>query len=142
MNNAINRAAQPGATASSVLFPTGDRSSIYSFPPTALSDPADAECYFSALLSQPPILNPRGAVGLLAGTATYFVSGDPSTDYCLSYLRAVAANVDGLVGAVSGASSAASRSYATEAKLVADVLHVSRGCILYTFLHLNPVEKC
>eukprot|EP00555_Chaetoceros_dichaeta_P003082 CAMPEP_0198249298 /NCGR_PEP_ID=MMETSP1447-20131203/865_1 /TAXON_ID=420782 /ORGANISM="Chaetoceros dichaeta, Strain CCMP1751" /LENGTH=696 /DNA_ID=CAMNT_0043933903 /DNA_START=13 /DNA_END=2103 /DNA_ORIENTATION=+ len=112
MNEAIKRAARPGATASYVI--SEDTDFISSSHQILLSDPTNSALYFSALLSNPPILVGGGyyggIVGLLLLVTPQFQSVNQRSIDGLStettiitveqgnlYLRAVAVHVDAIL---------------------------------------------
>jgi len=113
MNEAIKRAARPGATASYVISEDTDFISSSSHQ-ILLSDPTNSALYFSALLSNPPILVGGGfyggIVGLLLLVTPQFQSVNQRSIDTLStensvitveqgnlYLRAAAVHVDAIL---------------------------------------------
>ena len=116
MDDAIHRAAKPGATVASVL--QGSSTSIPSSSPKShavngtlsadgnrgqtessnlwFGGKRELESYFNALLSRPCVVSGRGAVGLLAAGTMYFSQGYATTEECSLYLQAVSRHIHGL----------------------------------------------
>lgn len=96
MNEAIQRASQPGATAAYVLKPI--ISSQLSTSSILLSDPTNSVLFFSALLSNPSFNNSGGITGLLLLVTPQFHNGKGTSmitvEQACNYLRAVALHVD------------------------------------------------